>query len=179
MRRIDEKRKAIAGGADYILPIGVLGLLGFLAYKFFGSGGPTGTGANNDQLAASNKAAVDQSLANQAAAGEKQTISDAAAQAAASEIWGYYSGGTSTADQVEQALMVPNNLTDLLLIEKYFGVKKMNTGGSMNLCALVDVDCGSVDLASYVKAVFNDAGHPEYLESVNSFYTMQGINYQF
>lgn len=173
------KKRRISGTADYIVPLGVVGILGFLAYKFFGGGGATGTGSNNDQLANANKTAIDNSMNKQAAAGEKATLSDVQAEAAASVIWGYYSGQTSTADQVEQALLEPNNLSDLLLIEKYFGTKKMNTGGSFNLCAVMDIDCGSVDLPNYVKAVFNDAGHPDYLDSVNSYYTMQGINFQF
>jgi hypothetical protein len=41
----------------------------------------------------------------------------------------------------------------------------------------LDMDCTAVDLAAFVRAIFSN--QPGMLQSINSYYTAQGINFQF
>lgn len=166
----------ISGTADYIIPLGVVGLGAFLLYKFGVFGDGAGTGSNNQSLEDANAAAVDTTLTQQQTAGEVQTLSDLQLQGAASSI---YTMGTADSPDlygIKNLLMQPQNLTDMTKLIKYFGTKAVG-GSLLSFCQLFGYDCNKVDLAGFVQAVFQD--NPDMINSINSYYQLQGIEFNF
>ena len=156
--------------SSYILPVGLLVGGYFVFTKFFGSGGPS----NQQQQTQTNASAVQASLQKQQAAGETPTLTQAQAASFANDI--FTKGTLSTPDQagIENDLLQVINLSDLLLIIQAFGTKSINTGSFLNACAVAKIDCSAVDLGSFLKAVL-DADH---INSLNSYWSLQNINYQ-
>ena len=170
------KHQNRVGKIDYnqfIVP-GALLIGGYLLLKNFGI-------FNNNTSAANAKtdASVKQSTAaalNQAAAqGDFATLTDAQCQGIATDIYTQGIATTVNQDQIEHDLIQANTLTDLLKIKQYFGTNPVNTGSWYNWCALFRVNCTAVDLDTFVKAVLDS----DHLNSVNSYLSAQGINYQF
>ena len=174
---VSDKKKSAAVGktSDFIIPIALV-VGGYLILKNLGLlGGSSAADQNTSATSQANTDAINSSLASAQAAGDFATISAAQASGMAN---GIFNAGTSSPvdqDSIETILIEANTLTDLLMISQAFGTK--NAGGAA--CSLfggvMSSVCTQYTLNSFVKATL-DAQH---LQSVNSYLTNQGINYQF
>ena len=166
--------KKLSGVSDYILPVGLL-IGGYLVLKNLGLLG----GSSDQNISASQVSqSVSSSLSQLSALGVNPSYPDASFTSWANSIYsiGIASpGDASASNQVEQLLMQPLNTADVYKLIGAFGVKSINTGSFLSLCALAKIDCGAMDLGAFVKAVMLPAD----LASVNSYYNLQNINYQF
>lgn len=175
-------KKKVGAAMDTLMMVVVLGAVGvggYLVWKYVlspgsNSGAGAGTGGNNQQLSDATKAAAAATLAAQAAAGQTQTLSDVQLEAIASTVRQLGQGDSPDLSQIEQELISVNNLTDLTKVIQYFGV--VGVGGGA-FCDLMGIDCSTMNLASWVKVLYTN--DPYTLSSINSFYTAQGINFQF
>jgi hypothetical protein len=174
--------KKVGSAADYIIPLGVVGVLGFLAWKFFGSGGgggvgPSAAGANNQSLATANQQATAATAQQQAAAGEKAQMSAVQQQGLASQLYAQMSQDSPNLLTIKNLLMEPYTLTDLNAVIQYFGTKQVGSSG-FNDCNLLGFNCSALDLPGWVALTFaNDTTGA--LATINGYYSTQGINYSF
>jgi hypothetical protein len=171
MKKSALQHRKIGGTADYILPLGILGLGVLVLYKMGvlggtgGPGGSGGTGGNNTSLANANTAATTATAAQAAAAGQQPVLSPITLQGIASNVYSLGIADTPDLNQVENLLMQPDNTADLNAVIQYFGTKNVNSS-SFNWCAVLDMDCTAVDLAAFVRAIFSN--QPGMLQSINS-----------
>jgi hypothetical protein len=179
-------KKKVAGGADYILPIGALALIGGILYKLGLFSGSGATDTNNAAAAAANKAATDQTAAQQKAAGEVATLSPDTVASIANTVYTLGTtnlpSGPQAVAQIQNLLMQPLNLTDLNNVIASFGTRKAATDdGIFNACATFGYNCQALDLPSFVRTVFasDSVNQTDDLNAMNSYYTLQGINFQF
>lgn len=152
---------------------------GYLLLKKTGlfSGPLTGTGVNNSQAAASTAAANQASLNNATNQGIPQTITTSQAASLANDIFTQGILSSPNLTQVKYDIIQANTLTDLLQIISQFGTRQINTGNAFTLCALANINCQAVDMATFVRMVFqNDQSE---LQQINQYLSAQGINYQF
>jgi hypothetical protein len=176
--------RKIGGTADYIIPLGVVGLGVFALYKFGLIGGsgtaaaPGATTANNASTTAANQSATTATAAANAAAGITPTMSAIAAQGVASQIYTAGTADTPDLNAIQSLLMQPLNIADLNQIIQYFGTKNVASSTSIfNMCYQYGYNCTAVDLSAFVNMLY--ANQPGSLASINSYYTLQGINFQF
>lgn len=175
-------RKKIGGASDYIIPIGVIGILGFIAWKFFGSGGgggigPSSAGANNQSEAGAVQASTASTAQAQAASGEKAQMSAVQQQGLASQLYAQMSQDSPNLLTIKNLLMEPYTLTDLNAVIQYFGTKQVGASG-FNDCSLLGWNCSALDLPGWVALTFvNDTTGA--LDTINGYYSSQGINYSF
>jgi hypothetical protein len=170
--------KKVGSAADYIIPIGMVGVLGFIAWKFFGSGGgASSASANNQSVAAGVQASTAATAQQQAAAGETAHMSAVQQQGIASQLYAIMSQSSPDLLQVQQLLIQPATLTDLNAIIMYFGTKQVGSSG-FNDCSLLGLNCSALDLPGGVTLTFS-GDNMDYLGGVNSYYSAQGINYSF
>lgn len=152
---------------------------GYLLLKKTGlfSGPLTGTGQNNSQAAASTAAANQASLNSATNQGIPQTITTSQAASLANDIFTQGILSTPNLMQVKYDIIQANTLTDLLQIIAQFGTREVNTGNAFTLCALANINCSAVDMATFVRLIFqNDQTE---LKQINDYLGAQGINYQF
>lgn len=180
--------RKVGSAADYLIPLGILGIAGYIAYQYFlgdGANANPGTGLSAAPSTAGNNAGIQQAssagtastLATQAAAGQKQTYPSATLQGFASQI--YTLGNQSSPDlsAIEGLLTQPNNLTDLTMMIQYFGTKAPdNFLSAWSTCGALGLSCPQDDLPSFVRRIF---GTDPRLQSINQYYSETGINYQF
>lgn len=152
---------------------------GYLLLKKTGlfSGPLTGTGQNNSQASAATQAANQASLNAATNQGIPQTITTSQAASLANDIFTQGILSTPNLTQIKQDIIQANTLTDLLQIISQFGTRQVNTGNAFTLCALANINCQSVDMATFVRLVFqNDSAD---LQEINQYLSAQQINYQF
>jgi hypothetical protein len=164
----------VGGGADYILPLGLVALAGIGLWMLFKNGNPLASSANSE-----NNKQIDQQTtstlqtAYTASAGSvPQSLQDTELNAMATTI---YTDGLSgdTADIVMQLSNV-NNITDLYRLMQLFGTKQA-AATFWSTCNLMGFNCQSLDLASYVHTVVSS----DQLTQINQNFSGNGINYQF
>jgi hypothetical protein len=151
------KRK-ISGGADYILPIGVLVVGGYLVWKYVLSpGSSSGQGQNNSTTANATAAAAAADLANSTAAGSVQTLSDSTLNGIATSLMTLFSSFNGTQDsgnsQLARNLVIQiNSLQDWNKLYSIFGTRNMNATGSWSsACSLWGYNCNALDLISSLR----------------------------
>jgi hypothetical protein len=165
-------RRKVSGGADYILPLGILAALGFVLYKFLGPS--AAGGANNAATDANTKAATDKAYTDSAAS-LPQSMPDTQLSSIATQIYNSASvGGTGDTDGIVNQLSLVNNTTDLYRLMQLFGTKAVGSG-FFSTCSLLGFDCTSLDLASFVRSTLST----DQLATVNQNFAGNGINYQF
>lgn len=165
----------IGAASDYIIPLGVVGILGFLAYKFFGNGGASSTSQNN--------AAIDQTTAASAAAdvkqsqekGVPQTLSDSTLAGLANSIE-LAINSDSDPLTVENYVVQVQTDTDWYRLVQLYGTRKFNSGGAFSSCALSAGlwGCDSYDLQSSLRAFLP----ADKISNINTYFSDQGINAQ-
>jgi hypothetical protein len=179
-------RKKISGAADYIVPIGLIGIVAFALYKMgIFSGTFSGSGANNQGTTDANASAASQAAAQAAAQGIKATLSPNEAASIANSVYslGVNASDTSALSQITNLLSQVNNIADLNAIIAAFGTKKIPSGDITawyNTCLSLGVNCTSVGLGTFIDSVYQ-AYDPSggYLSNLNQFLQDQGINYSF
>jgi hypothetical protein len=160
------------GGYDWVIPVGVIAILGYAAYKFLGPS--SALAANNSANDANNKAAADADY-NASSAVVKQSMSDSQLSSIATQISNSFAtGGTGDLDNVVYQLSLINNITDLYRLVQLFGSKSAGSG-FFSTCSFLGFDCMSLDLDSFVRASLS----ADQLATVNRNFSGNGINYQF
>jgi hypothetical protein len=159
--------------SQYIIPAAVV-IGGYFLLKNFGLFGGAAA-ANAASVTSSAASGATAALAQAKAAGDVATINSSQAATIANNI--YNAGVADPVDQdtIQNQIIQANTLTDLLLIIQAFGTKQ--AGGTM--CSLfggfLSATCGTYDLASWLRANL-DTTH---LQSIDTYLSNQGINYQF
>lgn len=163
-------RRKIGAASDWVLPIGVLAIGGYLVYKFVGSGA-TGTAQNNANINANTAATAASDLSASQAAGVAQTVSDSTLNGYADTLYQLLGNGGDPA-QIDQVVTMVNNATDWYRLVQLFGTKQFNSGGSFSTCALLGLGCDSWDLLSALRNVLP----AQNLANINTYFSDQGIN---
>jgi hypothetical protein len=156
----------------YIIPVGavVAGYLILKHFDLFGSGANT---QNNDLNQATSAAAVDQSLRDAAAAGDRQILTDAQAAGIANAV--FQAGLSHDAYTAKVQLIQVDTLTDLLKVIKAFGTRNA-AESSFSMCSMFGLDCQNYNLNAWLHTDFMD---DQTLAQINNYLSAQGINYYF
>jgi hypothetical protein len=158
----------------YIIPAAVV-VGGYFLLKNLGLFGGGAAAANAASITSSTSAGVTQSLANAKAAGDFATITNSAAASIANNIYTAGVADPVDMDTIQNQVIQANTLTDLLMIIQAFGTKQAGGGMCSMFGGFLSAVCGTYDLASWLRANL-DTSH---LQSINSYLSNQGINYQF
>jgi zona occludens toxin (predicted ATPase) len=179
-------RRKIGSDYGWILPLGVVALLGGVAYVLYQKfGGPSGAAANDKTINTANSDAAAASTAAAAAAGITPTMNANQAANIANQVYttGVAASGPSDLSTIINNIDQVNNIADLNLVISAFGTKSIPSGNITswtNMCLSLGINCTSVGLADFVRVVFA-AYDPtgQYLETLNGYMSAQGINYTF
>lgn len=166
--------------SKYILPAGLL-LLGYGIYKtIFGpSAGAQQNAANQNAITQTDVAANTATL-NQVLQTQQPTFTASDFASAANSIFSWGQTGTVSAenmDNIEWAVIdTVNNDADWYSLIQAFGVKTVVSGSSMEAVLLPEALPGGHqdDLPTYLRGVLDQS----HIASINSFFSLQGINYQ-
>jgi hypothetical protein len=172
--------KKVSGAADYILPLGLIGVAVFVLYKMgIFNGTFTGTGGNNAATAA-NTTATWTSAFNTSAQSVPQSLPDTTLNSMVTEMLAdansntsIFSGSTYQADIVTQMSNL-DNITDLYRLGMLWGTRAVPTS-DFNLCNTLDIDCAQLDLGAFLKVTLT----ADQLAQVNQDLAGNGINYTF
>jgi hypothetical protein len=150
----------IAVAAFYFIVVPILSKLGLYG--------------KSDQAKA-NEQSVDNTLSQVKAGGGQaaaSTLNDATLTGMANQI--YDLGGADPVDQqaIRNVVIQVNTLTDMLGLVKAFGTRKVG-GSFLSLCGFFGVNCPEMDLPTFLRATI-----PDQLNTVNSYLSSTGINYQ-
>lgn len=175
-------------GADYgwVGPVAILGALvgaGFLVVKYLMPALQSGNSKNNEQTEAANSTAAQQSQQQASAAGIQPTLNANELAGIANEV---YTLGANATDstvlaQMNDQLTQVNNIADLNGVIAAFGTKAINASmSSYSMCGLFGYNCQSMGLNAFVNLIYGafDASG-SYKETLNGYFSDQGINYTF
>jgi hypothetical protein len=172
--------KKMSGAADYIVPIGIIALIGFALYKMgIFSGTATGTGSNS-AATTSNTTAVTNAAFTASAAQVAQSMPDTTLNTMISTMFSDYLSstslfsGSSYEDDIVSQMSNVNNITDLYRLMQLFGTRAMPDKG-VNLCNTIDLACPQVDFGTFIHNAL-DAAH---IADLNSVLSGNGIQYTF
>jgi hypothetical protein len=166
----------MSGGADYILPLAVVGGLAFVAYKFFGggAGGALPATAQANQTAATNTQAVASAAVQANPAGRLAT--DPQLNSAADTI--YHAGGGGDLITMAHAISQGSGSNaDFYRMYQLFGTRPGNTGHLISFCGLLSFNCAALDLGDFVNASIGDDDYTR--NQINEMLSANGVNYQF
>lgn len=174
------KMQKMSGAADYIVPLGLVGLAALFLYKLgIFSGTATGTGSNNATTTATvNNAAT--SAFNTSAATVPQSVPDTQLNQMIQTMFSDWSSstsifsGSSYGDDIVMQMGQLGNITDLYRLIQLFGTRAMPPSG-VNLCNTIDLDCPQVDFGTFL----HNALSASQLTDVNNLIQANGINYTF
>jgi hypothetical protein len=172
--------RKVSGAADYIIPIGIVGIAAFALYKFgLFSGGGSGTGGNN-AAQSGNVATAAQQAFTQSSTTIPQSIPDTQLNSMigimlndASENTSIFSGSSYQEDIVNQVSLL-NNITDLYRLISLWGTRAVPTS-QFTLCNTLDLDCSTLDFGTFLKVTLT----ADQLSEVNNDLAGNGINYSF
>ena len=173
-------RRKVSGTADYIFPIGLLGIVAFVLYKMGIFGGTaTGTGSNNAATAA-NTTATWTAAYNSSVQSTPQSLPDTTLNSMVTEMLSdansnssIFSGSSYQEDIVTQMSNL-DNITDLYRLGMLWGTRAVPTS-DFNLCNTLDIDCAQLDLGAFLKVTLS----ADQLSQVNQDLQGNGINYSF
>lgn len=177
-------------GADYgwVGPVAILaGLVGagYLAYKYLLPSLQSGNSANNAATTDANAAASSASNAAAAAAGIQPTLNANELANIANQVYSLGKNASSISDlsAINDQLTQCNNIADLNGVITAFGTRNIPSGdvtSSFSLCFSLGIGCTSVGLAAFVHtlyAAYDPSGSE--LQTLNGYFSSQGINYTF
>lgn len=173
------RRKKIGDATSYIIPLGLLGLAGWVVYKYFISGTATGTGANNAQQAQNVTTAT--AAAYQASAAQiPQAVADTQLNSMigtmlsdAEQNTSMFSG-SGPGDDIVTTMGQLQNITDLYRLIQLWGTRNA-AGASGSICDLIDIDCTAVDFGTFIHATLSASQ----ITDLNQLIQANGINYTF
>jgi hypothetical protein len=173
--------KKMSGVVDYIIPLGVVGVGVFVAYKMglFTTGGPTASGQTNANAAA-NTASTAAAAYAASAATTPQSLTDSQLNTMVNTIMADYNSnqnifsGTQYTDDIVTQMSNLGNITDLYRLMVLFGTQPVSTA-YISLCSEFGVDCQQLDLGGFLHVVLTAAQ----LATVNQDLSGNGINYTF
>lgn len=171
----------MAGAADYILPLGIVGLAAFLMYKLglFNGSFFDLSGGNNNKAAAQTSATAHAAF-TQSAAAVPQSLTDSVLNSMVNTILNDASNncnlgsGTTYTDDIVDQLSELDNITDLYRLMDLWGTRAMGTS-CWGPCATIGVDCSQIDFATFIRSILSSSQ----LSSVNQDLNGNGINYSF
>jgi hypothetical protein len=177
-------------GADYgwVGPVAVLAALfgaGYLVVKYVLPGLQSGNSANNSATTNANTSAAAASTAAAAAAGIQPTLNANEMANIANQVYslGKSASGLSDLQAINDQLTQCNNIADLNGVISAFGTRNIPSGdvtSSTNMCFSLGIGCTSVGLAAFVHtiyAAYDPTG--DELQTLNGYFSGQGINYTF
>lgn len=172
--------KRISGAAEYIVPIGLLGIAAFVLYKMgIFSGTATGTGSNSASALA-NTTSVTTAAYTQSAATVAQEVPDTTLNTMIQTMFSDYLSSTSIfagstyGDDIVTQMGNLANITDLYRLMQLFGTRSMPASG-VNLCNTVDLDCPQVDFGTFI----HNALSASQIADLNAMMADSGIDYTF
>jgi len=170
------ERGKINGASDYIVPLGVLGLMAALAYKFnlFGSSTSGGSG-NANATKATTAAATTSDVAAAQAAGITATLSASTIAGLANTLNTLFTASTPDQSQIVMTVIQVNNQMDWALLEQAFGTKDYgNSDDWFGLCSSFGLDCKTLSLDSALQLMITD---PTQKMNLNSSFANIGVNF--
>jgi hypothetical protein len=177
------KASKIGGAADFIIPLGVVGLGALIIYKFFfsGSAGTSpGVSQANQVATDANQAGTSATANQQAAKGEKQTISPDTAAGIANTVFTLGQMNNPDLSSINNVITQVNNLTDLNAVIAAFGTRSSATNSSLlDPCYALGLNCSRLDMPSFIKLIYSQDATGAFLPSLNQFLRDQSINFQF
>lgn len=163
-------RKKISGTADFIIPLGVLALLGYGLYKL-GVFGNSGGGAGNPDATASAGA---QSLTALAAQGQKPSLTTSQLEQMANSIYEFLLESPPDQDSVVEQVEFVNNTADVVSLVNQFGNRKAQSLSSVvSDCYIIGLNCPQYTMGGLMHAVMDD----DHIAEINQFFVDNGINY--
>jgi hypothetical protein len=172
--------KKMSGAADYIVPVGLIGLAAFVLYKMgIFSGTATGTGSNSATTTATTTS-VNNAAYTQSAATVAQSVPDTTLNAMIQTMFSDYLSstsifaGSSYGDDIVSQMGNLGNITDLYRLIQLFGTRAMPASG-VNLCNTIDLDCPQVDFGTFI----HNALSASQITDLNNLIQANGINYTF
>lgn len=183
-------KKKIGDASSYIIPLGIVGAIAFILYKFgLFSGTATGTGANNAAATAAISQSTTATLASLAASGINPTLTPAQAATIANNIFSAGINHVSDTDSsgvatIFNLLTQCQNDADIYLIMQSFGTRQV-ASSSWSLCYAANIACDAIDLSTFITGILNHANIPGLqLSDLNSQLTSNelgptGITFQF
>ncbi len=172
--------KKMAGASDYILPIGIIGLIAFALYKsWIFSGTATGTGSNSSATA-STTTSVNNAAYTESAAAVAQEVPDTQLNGMIQTMFSDYLSstsifaGSSYGDDIVIQMGNLANITDLYRLIQLFGTRAMPAAG-VNLCNTIDLDCPQVDFGTFI----HNALSTSQIADLNAMLADSGIDYTF
>ena len=179
--------KRMAGASDYIIPIGLVGLAAFIAYKIFGGTGGAGTGLSTSPGTSTNNAAtnatttsVSASAYTASAATTPQIVPDTTLNTMIQSMWNDWLSSTSVfagssyGDDIVTQMGGLGNITDLYRLIQLFGTRAMPPSG-VNLCNTLGLDCPQVDFGTFIHQALDTSQ----LADLNTLLQTNGIEYTF
>jgi hypothetical protein len=181
-------KRRVGGDYSWVGPVAILAALGGAAYltvKYLIPAIQSGNSANNSSTTAANQTAAQQSQAQAAATGITATLNANEMANIANQVYsiGKSASGISDLQAITAQLDQCNNIADLNGVISAFGSKNIPSGdvtSSTNLCFSLGIGCTSVGLATFVSTIYAayDPTGGE-LETLNGYFSSQGINYTF
>jgi hypothetical protein len=178
-------KSKIGDAANYILPLGILGLAAFVLYKmglFSGSAGDSnakGAAANWHQMFLTSNATTPQSLTDaQLNAMVTQIVSDYNQSfSLVTKGVSFFTGSAPITDDIVTQLSNLDNITDLYRLGDLFGTQALPTNSetSVTLCSELGMSCPLMDLGTFI----HNALSPSQLALLNQDLVDNGINYSF
>jgi hypothetical protein len=173
-------RSKVSGAADYIIPLGFIGIAGFIAWKMgLFSGTITASGQTNS-TAAANTAATTAAAFKASSQAIPQSLTDTQLNSMVNTIMADYNSngdifsGTTYTDDIVTQMSNLDNITDLYRLMMLFGTQPVSTA-YISLCSEFGYDCEQLDLGSFLKVVLTS----DQLAQVNDDLAGNGIDYVF
>jgi hypothetical protein len=180
-------RRKMGDASSYVLPIGLVVIAGFLAYKFLGGSGGAGTGLStspgtgtNNTNTNSTTTSINQTAYTQSAATVAQATPDTTLNAMIQTMWNDWLSstsifaGSSYGDDIVSQMGNLQNITDLYRLIMLFGTRAMPPSG-FNLCNAIGLDCPQVDFGTFIHQALSTSQ----IADLNSSLSGNGINYTF
>lgn len=172
------ERGKVNGTADYIVPLGIVGLGALIAWKFglFTTPAPTGGGAGNKATTTTTTtAAATNDVAAAQAANVVQSLSNSQIAGIASQLTNLFNANPIDQEAVVNAVIQVNTSLDWALLEQAFGTKDYsNSDDWFGLCSSFGLDCHTVNLDSALMSSITDATQKM---NLNGYFAGVNINF--
>jgi hypothetical protein len=174
-------RKKMSGVADYIVPLGIVGLAAYVLYKMgLFNGSLFDLSGGNNGKAAAQTSAIAHSAFTASAAKVPQSLDDTTLNTMLNTIISdagnncNIGSGTGPTDDIVSQLSNLDNITDLYRLMDLWGTRAMGTS-CWGPCATIGVDCSQQDFGTFLHNILST----DQLASVNEDLGGNGINYTF